>query len=135
MQAVITSVASLKRRVLPTSISHPSVGTEGDLAARIEARNSLKSLRLTRAHLKPLVLTMTAMEKWGYITEIPEGQGGARSSEVGSVMKCERCSQPFTVNAEPNQEECVYHWGKLYNKSLNGIFVHRLLGRSGTHSS
>jgi len=36
--AVISSIASLKRRDIPQSIGDPAVGTEGDLAARIEAK-------------------------------------------------------------------------------------------------
>ena len=63
------------------------------------------------------------MQQWGYITEIPPGQGGTRTHQVGTIVKCERCTQPFTVTAEPRQDECTYHWGKPYNKSLNGRFI------------
>jgi RNA exonuclease 1 len=126
-QAVISSIASLKRRTLPTAISHPSVGTEGDLVARVEARKSLDALRLTQMHLEQFVLTITSMKHWGYITEIPEGPGGERSNEVGSIVKCERCGQPFTVSRQANPEECLYHWGKPYTRVLNGTYAFLVL--------
>lgn len=118
--AVISSVAALKRRPIPDSISHPSVGTEQDIATREEQRKSLESLRLTREHLEPLVLSMDDMKKWGYIVEIPEGVGGDRPSEEGQPAKCERCGQQFLVKRKELADECTYHWGRQYTKQVNG---------------
>jgi len=110
----------LKKRPLPDSTSHPSVGTEGDLTARAKSRKSLDALHLTRANVETLVLSMSDLQKWGYIVEVPEGPGGDRPSGEGEIIKCERCSQPFMVKQRPEADECLYHWGRLYNRSLNG---------------
>jgi RNA exonuclease 1 len=112
----------LKKRTPPDSVSHPSVGTEEELAERAESRKKLDSLCLTRDHLVDLILTVADMQKWGYVVEIPGGQGGSRPSEEGKIMKCERCAQPFMVKRKDEAEECNYHWGKQYNKIINGMF-------------
>ncbi|KAI9574727.1 ribonuclease H-like protein [Boletus coccyginus] len=118
--AVINSIASLKKRPIPTSISHPSVGTDQDIAARTEARNKLDALRLTRSILTHLLMTTDTMQKWHYITEIPAGEGGSKPHAVGQVAKCERCGQPYMVTNTPAHEECTYHWGKPFSKTING---------------
>ncbi|KIJ70048.1 hypothetical protein HYDPIDRAFT_121398 [Hydnomerulius pinastri MD-312] len=118
--AVISSIASLKRRPIPTSVSHPSVGTEEEIAARIEARKKLDELRLTRSVLKQLVTTTETMQNWGYIVEIPEGAGGSKPHAIGQVMKCERCGTSYAVRSNPTQDECTYHWGRPFSKTING---------------
>ncbi|KZT20361.1 ribonuclease H-like protein [Neolentinus lepideus HHB14362 ss-1] len=118
--AVISSVASLKRRPVPDKVSHPSVGTEQDLVERAEKRKSLESLQLTREYLEPLMLSLDDMQKWGYITEIPEGPGGDKPSEEGNTMKCERCRQQFLVKRLELADECTFHWGRPYSKQVNG---------------
>ena len=120
LQAVISSIASLKRRDVPQSIADPTVGTEGDLAARAEAKKTLQSLRLTASHLKPYLLSREDMITWGYVVDIPEGPGGHKPSEEGGVMKCDRCKQPKQVRRMEEAEECVYHWGRLLTKRVNG---------------
>ncbi|OBZ70194.1 RNA exonuclease 3 [Grifola frondosa] len=68
--AVISSIATLKRRPFPDSASHPSVGTEDDVAAREELRTKMESLRLTSSHLEPYILSVDDMKRWGYVVEI-----------------------------------------------------------------
>jgi len=80
----------------------------------------MDSLRLTRAHLEALILTRADMEKWGYVVEIPDGAGGDKLHEEGGVRKCERCSQPFQVKRMSEAEECLYHWGRPYSRTING---------------
>ncbi|KAG9317409.1 ribonuclease H-like protein [Chiua virens] len=118
--AVINSIASLKKRPIPTSISHPSVGTDDDIAARAEARNKLDALVLTRPLLTHLLMTTDTMKQWGYITEIPNGEGGSEPHAVDRITKCERCGQSYMVTNTPTQNECSYHWGKPFNKTING---------------
>ncbi|KAF9268064.1 ribonuclease H-like protein [Marasmius fiardii PR-910] len=118
--AVIQSVAALKRRPVPDSIAHPSVGTEGEIAARAEAHKSLQSLRLTRSILDPYILPILELEKWGYIVKIPDGPGGNEPSKEGQLAKCERCGEPFMVHRDFKPTECLHHWGKPYMKLLNG---------------
>ncbi|KAI0960284.1 hypothetical protein AcW1_004836 [Taiwanofungus camphoratus] len=118
--AVISSIASLKRRPFPDSTSHPSVGTESDIATREEARKKIDALRLTASHLEHHVLSVDDMKKWGYIVEIPSGVGGDRPSEEGSVKTCERCGQPFKVKRREEADQCLYHWGKPFSTKANG---------------
>ncbi|KAH0839877.1 ribonuclease H-like protein [Lanmaoa asiatica] len=120
--AVINSIASLKRRPIPTSISDPSVGTDEDIAARAEARNKLGALRLTRSVLTHLLMTTDTMQQWGYVTEIPDGDGGSKPHAVGQTTKCERCGQQYMVSNTPAHGECTYHWGKPFSRRLNGAF-------------
>lgn len=129
-KAVISSIASLKARPPPTSISHPSVGTSADLTARAEASKALTSLTLTTAHLEPLLLTRDELVKWGYIIEVPEewGPGGDRPSAVDTRVKCERCSVTYVVKplgeGGVTGEECTFHWGRPYTTRVNGTLGH-----------
>ncbi|KIM90892.1 hypothetical protein PILCRDRAFT_811388 [Piloderma croceum F 1598] len=118
--AVISSIARLKRRPKPDSASHPSVGTEGELVAREESRKSLDSLRITRDHLLPLLLSMDDMRNWGYIIDMPDGPGGSNPNLEGYTMKCERCSQPYMVRSTALADECLYHYGKQFSQKVNG---------------
>jgi RNA exonuclease 1 len=63
---------------------------------------------------------MVDLQKWGYIVDIPDGPGGDRPSEEGKIAKCERCAQPFMVKRMEEADECLYHWGKPYTRSMNG---------------
>ena len=112
----------MKQRPKPNSASHPSVGTEGDIAKRAEERKKLNALRLTAEQLEPYVMSLDEMRKWGYIVEIPTGEGGSRPSEDGSVKTCERCSSAFKVKRreEASMDECVYHWGKAFSAKASG---------------
>ena len=119
-QAVISSIASLKRRDVPQSIGDLTVGTEGDIAARIEAKKIVQSLRLATSHLQSYLLSQEDMITWGYVVDVPEGPGGDKPNEEGGVMKCERCKQPKQVRRMEEAEECVYHWGRLLTKKVGG---------------
>ncbi|SJL01868.1 uncharacterized protein ARMOST_05192 [Armillaria ostoyae] len=118
--AVIHCAASLKRRQIPDTIHHASVGTTDDLAARAAARNSIKSLRLTRAHLEPYLLSLDTMRTWGYIVDIPGGEGSSEPSREGQTVVCERCREPFLVTPHPVKDECLHHWGRPYSKKTSG---------------
>ncbi|KAL0949464.1 hypothetical protein HGRIS_009518 [Hohenbuehelia grisea] len=118
--AIITTTAAIKRRPVPDNIGHPSVGTEGDLVHREAARKSIKALSVTRKHLDSHVLSVEDMTKWGYVTSVPEGEGGSEPSIEGKVSKCERCAQPFQVKRKEEAEQCVYHWGRPYTTMNEG---------------
>ncbi|KAF8621634.1 hypothetical protein AX15_007652 [Amanita polypyramis BW_CC] len=118
--AVIQCAAALKRRPVPTSLAHDSVGTEDELAARTEARTSLQSLRLTRAHLEPLVHSPSQLEKAGYLTCVPDELGGAQPSSEGKIAKCERCAQAFVIKRRNEADKCLFHWGRPYTTHING---------------
>ncbi|KAG6866436.1 hypothetical protein C0991_003954 [Blastosporella zonata] len=118
--AVITCVAALKRRPVPDSLSHDSVGTEAELAARQVARKSRKALRLTRDHLESHIMNKDALTTWGFMVEIPDGPGGTEPSLEGKTAKCERCTQPFLVKRREEADECIHHWGKPFSAKVNG---------------
>ncbi|KAI0032042.1 hypothetical protein K488DRAFT_78726 [Vararia minispora EC-137] len=124
--AVISSIATIKARPKPTSISHPSVGTSGDLTQRAELTSSIAAHRLTASELDPLVLSREEMDRWGYITNVPDvwGVGGGSPTANGVRMKCERCTQIYVVQPVgedgASATECEYHWGKAYYTSVNG---------------
>jgi RNA exonuclease 1 len=121
-QAVISSIAALKRRSVPDSISHESVGTESNLLSRQQSKKSIEAFRLTPAHLDSLLLSTEDMIKWDYIIEVPSGVGGEMPSEEGRIMPCERCRQPRQVKRLEEAEECVYHWGRPFSTRLNGMY-------------
>ncbi|KIM46093.1 hypothetical protein M413DRAFT_441153 [Hebeloma cylindrosporum] len=110
--AVIQCVATLKRRPLPTSINHPSVGTEGEIAARAEAQNALTSLQLSGDLLEALIHPVSMLQDWGYFVDIPPGEGGSKPSMEGKIAKCDRCVQYFIVKRMEEADNCIYHWGK-----------------------
>ncbi|TFK75814.1 hypothetical protein BDN72DRAFT_831251 [Pluteus cervinus] len=118
--AVIQCAASLKRRALPDHPSHDSIGTQGDIAARLEARKSITSLRLTRELLEPVLMSMEQLGTWGFMTVTPPGPGGEQPSLEGKIATCERCGQPFQVKRMKEADECIYHWGKPYSTKING---------------
>lgn len=81
----------------------------------------MNSLRLTRDHLVPLLLSEDERRKLGYIIDVPDGPGGSKPSEVGNTMKCERCAQPYQVKPQDQvSEECEYHYGKQFTRLING---------------
>ncbi|KAG6810869.1 hypothetical protein H0H92_009990 [Tricholoma furcatifolium] len=118
--AVIMCAAALKRREIPHHVSDDSVGTEAEVAARIEARKSRKALRLTRDLLQPYLMSPDDMLAWGYFLDLPEGPGGSQPSLEGKTAKCERCTQPFLVKRREEADNCIYHWGKPFSTKLEG---------------
>lgn len=121
VKAVIQCIASLKRRENPTSVSHISVGTEDEVKAKVEAKKSLQSLQLSKDLLEPLIHSKEDLIKWGYIVDIPPGEGSREPSLEGKVTKCERCAQPFQVKRMEEAEECTFHWGKALMTRVAGM--------------
>ncbi|KAJ7068361.1 ribonuclease H-like domain-containing protein [Mycena amicta] len=118
--AVIQCCAAIKRRPIPDSISHESVGLLSEVLARAEALKSRKSLRLTRNHLEHLILSRKDLELWGFIVDIPPGVGGDQPSLENQILKCDRCGQSCLVKRREEAEQCVYHWGKPVSRSVSG---------------
>ena len=117
---MISTIAAIKRRPLPDSANHPSIGTEEQVAKREEERKKLESLKIMPSNLEPYILSLEQMQTWGYVVEVPPGPGGERPSEEGAVMKCERCNQPFKVKRMLEADECVFHWGRPFSSKTNG---------------
>ncbi|KAF6762312.1 Rexo1 protein [Ephemerocybe angulata] len=120
--AVIQCIATLKRRngAKPTSSSHFNVGTVDDVNAKVEAKKTLEALQLSKDLLEPLIHSVDDLTKWGYIVDIPAGEGSREPSMEGKVGKCERCAQPFQVKRMEEAEECTFHWGKALMTRVSG---------------
>lgn len=66
-------------------------------------------------------MSLEELKTWGFITEIPEGDGGSQPSLEGNLSKCDRCGQPFMVKRKTeSDQECIYHWGRPYYRTENG---------------
>jgi RNA exonuclease 1 len=120
LQAVIQCVAALKRRPIPISVFHPSVGTEAEVIARAEAQKSLETLHLSRELLEPLVHSVDQLKKWGYFLDIPPCPGGDQPSLEGKITQCDRCAQYFLVKRLEDAEKCIFHWGKPLSTRVHG---------------
>ncbi|KAL5508315.1 REX3 [Sanghuangporus vaninii] len=118
--AVISSVASLKKRSKPTSLLHESIGTEGTFQKRRESHDKLRSLRLSTEHLISHVMNLEQLKTWGFMTEIPDGPGGQNPSDEGKIKQCDRCNKSFVVKRKENADVCVHHWGRVSAKRING---------------
>jgi len=119
--AVITTIAGLKKRIVPTSVSHPSVGTESQVTARQREQQSIAALVVTSADVEPAVLTKEEMVKWEYIVESPEGPGGDRVHDEGLTRTCERCRTEFAVKGEGfDTTECRFHWARPRMQKVPG---------------
>ena len=127
-QAIIQSVGALKKRPKPHSINHDSVGTDETLKQRHDRAQRLLGLRLSHEHLRPYVMSLDEMKKWGYITEVPEGPGGTEPNQLGKTKQCERCNQHYSVKSaqEAPRTECKFHWGRPYTNRINGTLLARL---------
>ncbi|KAG8948087.1 RNA exonuclease 3 [Tulasnella sp. 424] len=120
--ATINVLLAIKKRTPPINLAHPSVGTEGEVNARAAAAKEYPAVQLIPEDLHSALLTPEELVKWGYVTTVLEGwgPGGEEPSETGNEVKCERCDQTFTVRPDPDTNECQYHWGRIWNKKLEG---------------
>lgn len=120
IKAIISTIARLKKRTLPDSPSHDSVGTEGDVQEKKDKKAAISSIKLTRALLEPYILSEEEMKTWGYFTEVPQDPGGSNPSSEGKTAKCERCTQPFQVKRKDEADSCSFHWGKPFSRQIVG---------------
>ena len=118
---MISSIATLKKRPKPTSLSHESVGTEGTIKKLREAYDKLRSLSITARKLDPLVMSVEVMEQWGFMVKLPDGPGGSRPHDEGKIRKCERCAKQYVVKGKDEADFCTYHWGRALMSRFNGM--------------
>ncbi|KAG9016632.1 RNA exonuclease 3 [Tulasnella sp. 427] len=118
----INVLLSIKKRTSPTGLSHPSVGTEREVNSRAAAAKEYPAVLLTPDELQTALLTPEQLVLWGYVTLIPEewGPGGEEPNHTGKEVKCERCETNFTVKPNPSENECQYHWGRIWAKKIEG---------------
>ncbi|KZT36848.1 hypothetical protein SISSUDRAFT_1049379 [Sistotremastrum suecicum HHB10207 ss-3] len=122
--AMISCVARVKKRPKPDSISHPSVGTEAEIAKRVLESKTPKSIKYPRVQssdLESLILSKEKQLELGYVLDPPSSPGGVQPSLEGKVYpKCDRCQKAFLVKRlEHGPETCVAHWGRqVFDKSM-----------------
>lgn len=121
-QALISALGAIKKRVIPKSPNHESVGTEKDISNRLSAP---KISRVEAHHLEDVVMTKEQLLTWGYVVDVPSGPGGDKPTSEGEQMTCERCTQSFIVTPSGGgkDEACSYHWARPYTVTSNGTFI------------
>ncbi|KAF9513244.1 hypothetical protein BS47DRAFT_1372581 [Hydnum rufescens UP504] len=117
--AMISAIATIKKRPPPDSKDHPSVGTNSEVAVRTAKLSSLSSFELLPSHLGSLVLSRDAQIALDYVVDVPPGTGGDRPNEVGNMVKCERCAAQFVVKEDPPRDQCEYHWSRPYTTKID----------------
>ncbi|SCV71928.1 BQ2448_4622 [Microbotryum intermedium] len=119
--AVISALARLKKRPLPTSESE--AGTLEDDLARQKAREEEYKGRLTRERVEKFTHDVETLRKFDYVVEVPQGVGGDRPTEEGNLRRCDRCGTEFKVSNELTEAErtaCSYHFGKMITEKHRG---------------
>lgn len=96
------------------------MGTEAEIATRIEAARQLETLSLSRENLELMIHPVEELEKWGYIVSVPPGHGGIQPSFEGKIVRCGRCPQYYLVKPLAEADKCIYHWGKPYTTRIGG---------------
>ncbi|CAG7848261.1 Exonuclease GOR; AltName: Full=Antigen GOR; AltName: Full=RNA exonuclease 1 homolog-like [Serendipita indica DSM 11827] len=119
--AMISSIASLKKRPVPDKLQHPSVGSEGTRAQRSSSTASPpEAYTLTLSDVEPLLLTTEVMRLYGIPMEIPSGPGGTRSDATGEEVKCDRCGNGVILKPGRDSMACQFHWGRVVRSSTGG---------------
>ena len=89
-------------------------------------------------HLQKYLLTEDELNSHGFPRPPPEGSKPGRAQLLSeseakrkalsdslphnSDKNCSRCGKAFRISEEgryEKQEECCYHWGKLFNRRVN----------------
>ena len=112
---------TLKKRPKPKSINDSSVGTADTLQRRRDEFDKLQSLKLATKHLERLVMSVEDLQKWGFMTELPDGPGSTNPSDEGKPRQCERCAKYFIVKKREEVEECKFHWGRQQSVRAAGV--------------
>ena len=109
---MIVCIASVKKRPIPDSPSHPSVGTEGTKAQRETQQKPPPDYILTLDDIEPLILSEDTMRFYGFPIEIPSTPGSEQPHAYGAEMTCDRCGTPAIIKHDQGLEDCQFHWGR-----------------------
>lgn len=116
---MIAAIASVKKRPIPDSPSHTSVGTDATRAKRAAQPAPAAAFTLSIADLERLVLNEATMRLYGFPVDIPPGVGATNPHSEGEEMECDRCSGMVILRRGEGQGDCQYHWGRPI-KSMGG---------------
>lgn len=76
-------------------------GTNEEFDKNLKAREEREKGKLTRDKIERFVASEEELKRFGYLLEVPEGQGGDIPNEVGEKKRCDRCRKEFVVK-DPN---------------------------------
>ena len=117
---------NISRRVPPTSLDHPSIGTVKESRTATDAAEKAKISRPTREKVLKYCLPVEQFTDWRYPdptdTNLVVG-GGEEPDAEGTVQICNRCKVQFTVavhNLQDRLEECKYHYGRTAPERIEG---------------
>ncbi|KAL7417329.1 hypothetical protein BDY24DRAFT_166484 [Mrakia frigida] len=128
--ALSNILISLRKRAPPTSLSHPSIGTQSTHVATLERLALERASRLSPDSIASLLLKIEDFETWGYLVEVPDGAGGEEGNCEGEEKECGRCAKSFVVpkgGVEGEGEEgsggekCSFHWGRKRWAKEHGV--------------
>jgi RNA exonuclease 1 len=103
-------LTAIRKRPPPTSTSHPSVGLQSAYIKVVSELNASAASRLTAPILAALVHPREELERYGYLVDVPDVEGGQRPTEEGLLKVCDRCKVEFIVGEAG--AKCWYHWGR-----------------------
>lgn len=71
--------------------------------------------RLTLERVERYLPSRETLDKYGYMTEVPPGEGGVRETEEGAVRKCDRCGTEYLVRSELTKVSLVCPTGQAHS--------------------
>jgi RNA exonuclease 1 len=121
VKAMISSIASVKRRPIPDSPSHPSVGSEAARTLRaLEKKNAPVTYTLTLKDVEALTMDEETMRSYGMPMAVPAIPGGERPSAYGEEKKCDRCGENALITHDRGLDACLFHWGRSIRVTTAG---------------
>jgi RNA exonuclease 1 len=118
---MITSIASVKKRPIPDSPSHPSVGSEKARTLRaLEQKNASVTYTLTLKDVEALTMDEETMRLYGMPMAVPAMPGGERPSAYGEEKKCDRCGENALITHDEGLDACLFHWGRSIRVTTAG---------------
>ncbi|GAA5915383.1 uncharacterized protein JCM6883_006819 [Sporobolomyces salmoneus] len=118
----ISTLARLKKR--PAASRVVDTGTMEEWDSKQKEREEKERGRLTRERVEDFVHDVETLRRFGYLLEVPEGEGGDIPNETGQKRECDRCKNEFVVKEELDQndrEACSYHYGKMISEKIGGV--------------
>lgn len=91
----ISSLARLKKR--PSASKDYETGTNEEFERKSKEREEREKGKLTKEKVESFVAKEEELKRFGYLLDVPEGEGGAIPNEVGQKRTCDRCKREFIV--------------------------------------
>lgn len=96
--ACISLLARLKKR--PPASRSEDTGTMESFESTLKERQEKEKGELKKERVEGFVHDEETLRKFGYLLEVPEGEGGDIPNEAGQKRVCDRCKGEFVVKNE-----------------------------------